>query len=81
MGRGSEPGKTVWINTAHSLFGKIGAESWNAGHESGHNMGLHHGTGDNAAYKYGNPAQREAYKNLPTADRLLNPDNYMDFAR
>jgi RHS repeat-associated protein len=81
MGRGSEPGKTVWINTAHNLFGKIGAQSWNVGHESGHNMGLHHGTGDNAAYKYGNDAQKATYQNQSPADRLRNPDNYMDFAR
>ena len=81
MGWGATPGKTVWINTAHSSFGKIGAQSWNVGHESGHNMGLRHGVGDNAAYKYGNPAQKEVYKNLPPADRLLNPDHYMDFAR
>ena len=81
MGRGSEPGKTIWINTAHSLFGKIGAQSWNVGHQSGHNMGLHHGTGDNAACKYGNDAQKAAYENLSPADRLRNPDNYMDFAR
>ena len=37
--------------------------------------------GDAAAYKYGNEAQREVYKNLPTAERLNNPDNYMEFAR
>jgi hypothetical protein len=42
---------------------------------------LDHARDDAAAYKYGNEAQREVYKNLPTAERLENPDNYMEFAR
>jgi hypothetical protein len=54
-------------------------------HESAHNMGLEHGMLNGViAYKYGNEAQRNAYKQLPSvnpAEALHNPDNFMDFAR
>jgi len=82
LGRGVVGGKTIEINVAHRSFGDSSALTWAAGHESGHNMGLGHGTLNGVtAYKYGNEAERSAYKNLPPSERLGNPDNYMDFAR
>ncbi|MFZ1218881.1 MAG: RHS repeat-associated core domain-containing protein [Chthoniobacterales bacterium] len=82
MGRGDVGGKELKINVGHSSFGNHSALTWVAGHESGHNAGMGHGTVNGVtAYKYGNEAEKDAYKNLPTAGRLGNPDNYMDFSR
>jgi RHS repeat-associated protein len=82
LGRGVVGGKTIWVNVDHPSYGSRSALTWATGHESAHNVGLGHGTVNGVtAYKYGNDAERDAYKNLPPADCLGNPDNYMDFAR
>ena len=81
LGTGTLNGTKITINVGHPGFGVSGTLIQTVGHESGHNLGLDHAPGANAAYKYGTEAQREIYKNLPTAERLNNPDNYMEFAR
>jgi hypothetical protein len=82
LGHGNVHGKIISVNVGHSMFNNKYQLSWVAGHESAHNIGLGHGTVNGiTAYKYGNDAEKDAYKNLSSADRLRNPDNYMDFAR
>jgi hypothetical protein len=54
---------------------------WIVGHESLHTAGLDDQFGSNgkAAYKYGNPAQKEAFRELRgTPKALINPDHIMD---
>ena len=80
LGTGRVNGTTITINVGNKLFDSRVTLTQTVGHESGHNLGLDHGRGDAAAYRFGNAAQKEVYKNLPTADRLKNPDNYMEFA-
>jgi hypothetical protein len=65
MAVGRTPGHEIFVNLDHRSFGKESALSWAVGHESAHNMGLEHGTlNGQIAYKYGNEAQRNAYKQL-----------------
>jgi RHS repeat-associated protein len=82
FGIGAISGKTIQANLDHRSYGDQSALTWTAGHESAHNFGLEHGRINGVtAYKYGNAAERQTYKDLPSAARLGNPDNYMDFAR
>ena len=74
--------KTISVNVGNQWFKNNYQLSWTAGHESGHNLGLGHGTVNGVtAYKYGSDAEKDAYKNLPAAERFNNPDHYLDFAR
>jgi RHS repeat-associated protein len=74
------PGKTITINTGHgALWGSPSMRAWTVGHEAGHNAGLEHSR-DNPAQKYANGNANEAFKTLPPAQRLHNPDHFMDFA-
>jgi hypothetical protein len=79
-GNGVVNGHTISINVAHPyLFGNADARTWTSGHEAGHNLGLNHDR-DNPAQKYPNGVQTSTFRNLPSAQRLQNPDHYVDFA-
>jgi RHS repeat-associated protein len=79
-GWGTVDGKNVLINTAHrALWGSPSMRAWTVGHEAGHNAGLTHSM-ENPAQKYANGNANDAYKTLPPALRLKNPDHFMDFA-
>jgi len=80
LGVGNVSGNRIRINVGHRLFGGPVTLTQTVGHESVHNAGLNHVIGTDAPYRFGTEHQRGIYKNLPTTDRLRNPDNYMEFA-
>jgi len=81
-GRAPVHGKTMDVNVDNPTFNNGFLLSWTVGHESAHSAGLGHGTLNGVtAYKFSPvEAERNAFKNLPSAERLKNPDHIMEFA-
>lgn len=74
------------VNINHPSLNSPSDMSWIVGHESAHGVGVvGHGIVDgDAAYRFGSPGERDAFKQLPEVDpaaALRNPDTLMDFAR
>ncbi|ALN58811.1 hypothetical protein GLE_3466 [Lysobacter enzymogenes] len=81
---GVPPGtKTMVVNLSHPLFGDSSKLSWTAGHESAHAaLGLKDQVLDGySAYKFGTPMDKNAFKNLPSSQKIINPDHVMDLAK
>lgn len=73
----------VLVNISHAAFNTPSVLAWGAGHETGHAVLGYKDQRMNGipAYKFGSPAQQEAFKNLPGGQRLVNPDHLMNQAR
>jgi|GEM_PF-303292 len=80
LAAGQVNGKAMYVNRDHPLFGNSRELGRATGHESAHNFGLrdrrHNGF---PAYIDGIPKEQDAYRNLPSELRLINPDHLMDF--
>ena len=78
-------GKFMYVNLGHPSYNTSSILGWAIGHESAHDFGMVHGIVNGVtAYKYGNDAQRDAFKRLPSVDpaaALQNPDTLMDYVR
>jgi hypothetical protein len=72
--------KMVLVNVDHPGFNSRSTLGWAAGHETAHAvLGYRDETMRGIkAYRYGQPAQREIFKTLPTEQRLINPDHLME---
>jgi len=73
----------VIINLDHPGLGSTSTLAWGVGHETGHAaLGLKdQPVNGHNAYKFGTKEQRDAFKTLPSQQRLVNPDHLMDQAR
>lgn len=73
----------VVVNLDHPGFNYPSVLSWGVGHETAHAVLGYIDESVNGinAYKYGSPPQQQMFKNLPTPQRLVNPDHLMDGAR
>jgi RHS repeat-associated protein len=82
LAAGEVGGKAIYVNGDHAEF-RNGRELGRAtGHESTHNLGLRDQRfNGHGAYYTGEPEQQDAFDNLPSAQRLINPDHLMHFAR
>jgi hypothetical protein len=68
-------------DNAKGFFSSTEMAKWIAGHESLHTAGLSHafGSNDAVAYKFGEPPQRAAFKELRGTERAYsNPDHLME---
>ncbi|WP_157355473.1 RHS repeat domain-containing protein [Stenotrophomonas maltophilia] len=75
--------KQVIVNISHPGFSSRSTLSWGAGHETAHAVLGYRDQRMNGipAYKFGSSEQRDVFRSLPGAQRLINPDHLMDQAR
>lgn len=76
-------GKEIIANLDHPDFGDASTLSWAIGHEAAHTaLGyIDEGINGVGAFKFGGPAQRKVFGQLPSTQRLVNPDHLMDQAQ
>lgn len=78
-------GTTVNVNVEHQSFNNASQLRWAMGHEPMHNVGVRDQQLNGVtAYRFGSPAQNQAWQDLPSADparAMVNPDNLLDFAQ
>lgn len=74
---------TILVNPKHPAFGNASILRHAAGHEAAHNFGLRDQVNPKGVvgYKFGSPIQQAVFRNLPSEQRLINPDHLMDFVR
>ena len=82
-------GKQMYVNRDHANFSSRDRKQQEAnngilastiGHEAGHNIGLYdQKIGDTKAYYDGDAATQKAFRDLPSGQRLENPDHLMRF--
>ena len=73
----------VVVNLDHGSFNSSSKLTWGIGHESGHVALGYKDQRFNGipAYKYGSDPQQNSFRDLPSGQRLINPDHLMDQAR
>lgn len=73
----------VIVNVSHPGFNSQSTLSWGLGHETGHAVLGYKDQVFNGfkAYKFGGPDEQNSFQNLPSTQRLTNPDHLMDFAQ
>ncbi|MBB3227927.1 RHS repeat-associated protein [Luteibacter sp. Sphag1AF] len=74
--------KQVLVNMDHPAIGNEVAMAWAAGHEAAHavlDYDDHSVNGVNA-YKLGTTEQQNSFRDLPSSERLVNPDHLMNFS-
>jgi RHS repeat-associated protein len=75
-------GKDIYVNTGHSKFSNHSQLTKVTAHESSHNFGLRDQSyGGFKAYSAGGENEKKAFRDLPSEQRLINPDHLVDFAR
>ena len=73
----------VVVNIEHPGFRSGSTLTWGVGHESAHAVLGYKDQQFNgaSAYKFGGREEKDAFKNLQSEQRLVNPDHLMDYVR
>jgi hypothetical protein len=83
LAKGVPNGKDIYVHVENPFYNVPSRLEHAIGHEGVHNFGVTgHGILDGVtAYKYGEEPQKAAFRNLPSAERLRNPDHIIDYAQ
>lgn len=72
--------REILINPSNERFGSGSILKHAVGHESAHSVGMRDQRMNGVtAYKYGSMDQKRSFRELPSDQRLINPDHLMDY--